>query len=60
MCDEICARSPILENKVSFNQILIHKNAVYYTLVTLQLALVWQILPKIALTLGIAKNSNLY
>ena len=33
MCDDICARSPVLENKVPFNQIL-----------TLQLAQVWQIL----------------
>ena len=35
-----------------------HKNESFYTLVTLQLAQICQILPKIVLTHGIGKNSN--
>ena len=35
--DELCVRPAVLENKWSLNNILIHKNIEFYTLVTLEL-----------------------
>ena len=58
MYDEICVRPAVLENRLFLNHILTNKNSKFYTMVTLQLAYFWQILPKIALTLRIDKNPN--
>ena len=51
MYDEHCVRPVALENMLSLNNLLVHKNSEFYIMVTLQLAKICQILPKIALTL---------
>ena len=33
-CDEVCVRPAVLENKLSLNYMLIHKNLEFYILVT--------------------------